>query len=130
MTRKTIAVVLLGAACNHDTIPRLGDGLDMAGQPAQLQQDYAVFANRCSKCHSLERPLNLAARNTSDEFWERYVERMRRQTGSGISPEDGLVIRRFLHVYSRLEKSRRNDLRTQDSPDNAPSPSPALDGGP
>lgn len=96
-------------ACGRDVVPREGDGLDVSGQSRQFREDYALFANRCSKCHGLARPLNMASRNSSEEFWERYVERMRRQPGSGISAEDGVAIRRFLREYSRLEKGRRQE---------------------
>ena len=102
-----VAGILSALGCGRDAaVPRDGDGLDVSGQPQQFKDDYALFANRCSKCHGLARPLNLASHETSDEYWERYVERMRRQPGSGISPEDAVAIRRFLHVYSRLEKAR------------------------
>jgi hypothetical protein len=75
--------------------------------PEDVQRDYAVFANRCSKCHALARPLALATREDSDEFWARYVERMRRQPESGISASDGVAVRRFLHFYSHAERARR-----------------------
>lgn len=97
--------------CGRDAaVPRDGDGLDVSKLPQQVREDYALFANRCSKCHSLARPLALATRETSDAFWERYVERMRRQPGSGISAEDEMPIRRFLHFYSRIERERQNGL--------------------
>lgn len=99
---------MFALACAREAIPRDGDGLDVSGQSQQFREDYAVFANRCSKCHGLVRPLHLASQQTSDEYWERYVERMRRQPGSGISPEDGVAVRRFLHVYSRLSRREQN----------------------
>ena len=37
---------------------------------------------------------------TSDEQWINYVNRMRRQPGSAIAPEDTAPILRFLHWYS------------------------------
>ena len=37
---------------------------------------------RCSRCHTLARPLN--AHITDPQHWIRYVARMRRQPGSGI----------------------------------------------
>jgi hypothetical protein len=74
--------------------------------PAELRADYAVFAHRCSKCHSLDRPL---ASGISDEsFWSLYVARMRRQPGSGITQEDAGPILRFLHYYS-LEQARKHE---------------------
>ncbi len=72
--------------------------------PDQMRADYEVFAQRCSKCHSLSRPLDSGI--TDDDFWREYVERMRRQPGSGISLEDETPILRFLHHYS-LDQLRR-----------------------
>jgi mono/diheme cytochrome c family protein len=74
------------------------DGLDAAQLPAAIRPDYAVFARRCSKCHQLARPLGSGIHD--DALWVDYVERMRRQPGSGISRADTVPILRFLHYYS------------------------------
>jgi hypothetical protein len=96
---------------------------------ADAHDDYRVFAARCSKCHSLARPLNSGI--DDDEHWRRYVARMRRQPGSGISEEDTVAILRFLHLYS-VELRRRKageavDLQivpadASPSPDSPPTP--------
>lgn len=128
MTARWLVAVasLLAFGCARDAVPRDGEGLDVSGQSPQFKDDYALFANRCSKCHGLARPLNLASREISDEYWERYVDRMRRQPGSGISSADGIAIRRFLHVYSRLEKARQaRDDSSAGSPLDAGTPAPA-----
>jgi hypothetical protein len=72
---------------------------------ADARDDYRVFAARCSKCHSLARPLNSGI--DDDEHWRLYVERMRRQPGSGISEEDTVPILRFLHLYSLEERRKK-----------------------
>jgi mono/diheme cytochrome c family protein len=82
------------------------EGLEPASLPAELRADYAVFAQRCSKCHSLARPLNSGI--SDENYWSLYVARMRRQPGSGISQEDASPILRFLHYYS-LEQLRKNE---------------------
>ncbi|HXU05602.1 MAG TPA: hypothetical protein VN903_31805 [Polyangia bacterium] len=74
------------------------DGLDVAQLPVDVRPDYALFARRCSKCHQLARPLNSGIRD--DAMWAGYVERMRRQPGSGITRADTVPILRFLHYYS------------------------------
>ena len=79
------------------------EGVDVASLPPDVRPDYELFAQRCSKCHSLARPLESGI--TDDGFWKEYVERMRRQPSSGISPEDEVPILRFLHYYS-LDKKR------------------------
>jgi hypothetical protein len=80
------------------------EGWDRANLPADVRADYEVFAQRCSKCHSLARPLNSGI--SDDNYWIMYVARMRRQPESGISLEDSRVILRFLHYYS-LEQIRK-----------------------
>ncbi len=79
-----------------------GEGLDPQTLPATVRPDYAIFAQRCSKCHSLSRPLD--ANVTDERFWEAYVARMRRQPGSGISLADSEPILRFLHWYTEDRK--------------------------
>jgi len=88
------ALVLLTAGCATSA----RDGLDAARLPAEVQPDYVVFARRCSKCHQLARPLNSGIHD--DAMWADYVERMRRQPGSGITRADTVPILRFLHYYS------------------------------
>jgi hypothetical protein len=106
LSRSTTAAVLvvacsaLAAGC-----PRPDDGIDAASLPDQARADYEVFAQRCSKCHSLARPLDSGI--SDDGFWHEYVERMRRQPGSGISREDEVPILRFLHRYSLDQMKRR-----------------------
>ncbi|HEX3775503.1 MAG TPA: hypothetical protein VHV51_13620 [Polyangiaceae bacterium] len=97
--------------------------VDVASLPPDVRADYAVFAQRCSKCHSLARPLNSGIDN--DDYWKLYVERMRRQPGSGISIPDTVPILRFLHFYSLEERRKKGELA--DEP--APAALPATDGG-
>jgi hypothetical protein len=73
--------------------------------PPAVVADYELFAIRCSKCHSLARPLGSGI--TEDAYWAKYVERMRRQPGSGISPTDVPTILRFLHYYSQEQIKKR-----------------------
>ena len=96
------------------------EGLDPSKLPDVVRDDYAVFARKCSKCHSLARPLS--ANITDDEQWIMYVNRMRRQPGSGISPEDHVHILRFLRWYAA-------DLRRQQAEKRggAPLPPAAVD---
>jgi hypothetical protein len=70
----------------------------------QVRADYDVFAQRCSKCHSLAKPLN--SNVDDDEVWVHYVAKMRRQPGSGISERDGEAILRFLHVLVEQQRAK------------------------
>ena len=91
------------------------EGLDVSALPENIRADYAVFARKCSKCHSLARPLT--SNITDDGQWILYVNRMRRQPASGISPDDQVVILRFLAYYAA-------DLRRIQAEKNAGKPPP------
>jgi hypothetical protein len=83
------------------------DGLDAAQLPEAVRPDYQLFARRCSKCHSLARPLGSGI--VDDEVWIAYVAKMRRQPGSGISPQDAGPILRFLHYYSGEQRRLKRE---------------------
>jgi hypothetical protein len=132
-----LAIALALVACG----PRHVDALDPASLPENIRADYAVFASRCSKCHALARPLNAGI--TDDEQWRLYVNRMRRQPGSGITMDDQVAVLRFLEHYARglRDKKRGNDSGravpasavsvsppASDMPSAMPGP-PPLDGG-
>ena len=89
----------------------------------QVHADYEVFALRCSKCHSLARPLNSGI--DDDAYWRMYVAKMRRMPGSGITEQDETVILRFLHVFSideRRRKGKSTDLPEVPVPEGDASP--------
>ena len=86
------------------------EGLDTTKIPDDLQSDYQLFTVRCSKCHSLARPLSAGI--TDDQQWVDYVNRMRRQPGSGISYEDQAHILKFLKWYAaelRHQKAEKDE---------------------
>jgi hypothetical protein len=114
MKRMLGAVVVLLLACGPRT-----EGLDVSKLPADVRADYDLFARKCSKCHSLARPLQSGI--TDDEQWVMYVRRMRRQPASGISPEDETPILRFLRYYAADLRKKKAE---KDQPPPPPPPSP------
>ena len=106
LTVVMLAIALAAAAGCAST--STGEGLDVATLPVALRSDYNLFARRCSKCHSLARPLGSGI--DDDRLWVNYVDRMRRQPGSGISRQDAAPILRFLHYYS-TEQQREKRAR-------------------
>lgn len=66
--------------------------------PANVATAYDLFAVRCSRCHTLSRPLGAAIYDHA--HWKNYVDRMRRHPGSGISPKDAETILVFLRYYA------------------------------
>jgi hypothetical protein len=112
------AALVAGVACS--SMART-EGLDPSKVPDDLRSDYQLFTVRCSKCHSLARPLSSGIKD--DEQWVNYVNRMRRQPGSGISYDDQAHILRFLKWYAA--ELRRRDAEKAASLTKAPPPPPA-----
>ena len=89
----TVGIALSCATTSN----RHGDSLDTSQYPPDIQDAYKVFAVRCSRCHTLARPLN--ARIRDPQQWVRYVQRMRLNPASGINAKNGEIILRFLLYY-------------------------------
>ena len=70
--------------------------IDVAGYPAQMQADYHLFAERCSRCHGLARALNARIKVGR---WAVYVRRMSRLPGAGLSLADQTRIAGFLEFH-------------------------------
>jgi hypothetical protein len=96
-------VLALSSRC-HLERARSSEAFDSATLPDDVRDDYALFAQRCSKCHSLARPLQSGI--SDEEYWHNYVERMRRQPGSGITPGEAPRILHFLRYYSAAWRAR------------------------
>jgi hypothetical protein len=100
--------------------PSPRDGLDRTSLPDDVRGDYDLFAQRCSKCHALARPLDSGIRD--DVWWARYVARMRRMPSSGISEGDTVPILRFLHWYSTSPLSPAATVVVAPPPEPPPEP--------
>jgi len=102
MTSFTIAALAalqltLAAGDEADARDKGADKIDVSGYPKEQQERYAIFAQKCSKCHPLARAIN--SRFTADE-WKRYIKRMVRRTGAGVTDEQSQDIFEFLKFYS------------------------------
>lgn len=75
--------------------------IDVSGYPKKYQGYYKIFKAKCGKCHTLARPINAPYKANT---WKRYVKRMMRKPGSGISSSDGKKIYLFLKYYSSKKK--------------------------
>lgn len=75
---------------------------DVSSYPPEVQKEYQVFADKCSRCHDLSRPLN--AKYTTEAQWREVVGRMARKPGAGISPKQQTQITQFL-VYRQKAQS-------------------------
>src|ERR1039458_5269862 len=79
------------------------DKIDVSGYPAPTQAGYKLFSGKCSKCHTIARPINTTM--TKDE-WERYVKRMMHKPNSGISDNQGKTIFDFLAYDLETRKDK------------------------
>ncbi|HKU43344.1 MAG TPA: hypothetical protein VJR89_34520 [Polyangiales bacterium] len=113
----------LAGACAGMSAVRSGDTIDTSGYPKDIQAAYEVFAVRCSRCHTLARPLN--ARIRDPEHWVRYVTRMRRNPTSGINPKDAEIILRFLLYYTAQVAAEEDAASGASTAPSAPPPEPS-----
>jgi len=77
--------------------------------PQAIQQDYQVFAAKCTQCHKLSRPIN--SDYALPDEWSRYVKRMMHKPGSGISADEGKKIYDFLVYDSSVRKKAMVDAK-------------------
>ena len=101
-----LAPLMLVAQTSNVVLPqdKGPDKIDVSAYPAEQQANYKLFAGKCSKCHTIARPLNTMM--TRDE-WSRYVKRMMHKPNSGISDAQGKQIFEFV-VYDQTERKDKN----------------------
>jgi hypothetical protein len=80
------------------------ESVDVSSYSAEVQARYKLFASKCTKCHTLARPINS---DKSDEQWARYVKRMAGKPKSNISPEQAKEIYLFLSFYQTEKDAGR-----------------------
>ena len=76
--------------------------IDVSGYPPKMREYYELFANRCSRCHTLARPINSVF---TEEEWKKYVRQMMRKPGSGLTPKTTGQITEFL-IYDAQVRER------------------------
>jgi hypothetical protein len=113
------SVVLIAHGCTGASKVRHGDAVDVSSYPKDIQDAYEVFAVRCSRCHTLARPLNAHIHDA--QHWERYVARMRRNPSSGINEKNAGIIIRFLLYYMHQQDKAEGEL---DEPSTEPADAP------
>ena len=89
--------------------------LDVIGFPAEQAKRYDLFKVKCSKCHTLVRPISAVRTGvtpvTGDPFDNRYVSKyvgkMMRKLNSGITRADAQEIAIFLVYLLELAEKQR-----------------------
>jgi mono/diheme cytochrome c family protein len=80
------------------------DKINVSSYPAEQQKGYKVFVDKCSKCHTIARPINTTM---TEPEWSRYVKRMMHKPNSGISDSQGKAIYEFL-AYDQENRKDKN----------------------
>ena len=98
--------LLLMAQTGNVTLPqdKGPNKIDVSGYPPEMQSAYKLFSSKCSKCHTIARPINTMMKR--DE-WERYVKRMMHKPNSGINDNQGKQIFEFL-VYDQTNRKDKD----------------------
>ncbi len=83
--------------------------IDISKYPSALKDNYDLFSQKCTQCHKLSRPINSDYALPSE--WSRYVKRMMRKPGSGISSSEAKQIYEFLAYDSSVRKKAAVDAK-------------------
>ena len=75
--------------------------IDVAPYPPEMRANYKLFEQKCSRCHTLARPINS---EFAGETWRKYVYKMMRKPGSGLTPKTAEPIIQFLIYDSQTRK--------------------------
>lgn len=78
--------------------------INVSSYPPAQQKAYKLFRDKCSKCHTIARPINTTMPIPE---WEMYVKRMMHKPNSGISGKQGKEIFDFL-AYDQKERKDKN----------------------
>lgn len=92
--------------------------IDVSHYPPEMQERYELFAEKCSKCHNLSRPINA---EFAPEEWATYLDKMMRKKGSGIGKKDKQEIYQFLCFDTQIRKP----LLLRKTPDTRPEAQPS-----
>ena len=76
--------------------------IDVSNYPQEMQTLYTLFTNKCSRCHTVARPINSTF---TPEEWQKYVQKMMRKPGSGLTPKTAEQITQFL-IYDAQHRER------------------------
>ncbi len=79
--------------------------IDVAAYPAKMQEAYNLFTRKCSRCHTVARPINSTF---APEEWRQYVYKMMRKPGSGLTPKTSEAIIEFL-IYDAQHRERKTE---------------------
>ncbi len=76
--------------------------IDVSEYPQKMQTLYELFTRKCSRCHTVARPINSTF---TPEEWRKYVRKMMRKPGSGLTPKTSEQIIEFL-IYDAQHREK------------------------
>ncbi|MDE0398418.1 MAG: hypothetical protein OXL96_11505 [Candidatus Poribacteria bacterium] len=76
--------------------------IDVTTYPPEMQEAYELFTRKCSRCHTVARPIN-STFNAED--WRKYVYKMMRKPGSGLNLKTTEKIIKFL-IYDSEHREK------------------------
>ena len=98
----TVSLVRMPAATPKIYLADKGTNfIDVSAYPSEMQENYKLFEQKCSRCHTLARPINS---EFTGEAWRKYVYKMMRKPGSGLTPKTAEPIIQFLIYDSQTRK--------------------------
>lgn len=77
--------------------------IDVSKYPLEQKTAYGVFVKKCSKCHTIARPINSDFVLPAE--WQRYIKRMMYKPNSEMSEKDGKAIYQFLVYDASVRKT-------------------------
>lgn len=86
------------------------DTIDVSQYPADQQSNYKVFVKKCSKCHTLARPIN--APYSTQKEWADYIDKMKKKKRSGLDGKSAERVLQFLIHDSSVRKKTASEKRT------------------
>lgn len=78
--------------------------VDVSAYPDEIKDAYKMFSTKCSKCHTLARPINS---DMTADSWKMYVKRMSNKPDSAISPDQGKTIYKFIKFYQAEKDAKK-----------------------
>lgn len=76
--------------------------IDISEYPQKMQELYELFTRKCSRCHTVARPINSTF---TPEEWRKYVHKMRQKPGSGLTFKTAEQIIEFL-IYDAQHREK------------------------
>ncbi len=77
--------------------------IDVTDYSPEMQETYELFARKCSRCHTVARPINSVF---TPEEWREYVYKMMKKPGSGLTPKTADKIIEFL-IYDSQHREKK-----------------------